>query len=551
MNIILGTKRLTPIFILVFILGCKNESQTPVPQPSPKPKKSQRLTKPPSSVKINSQLAVHEVILNSWLNINTAPRRGIYFPHGGMRDFYHQLSKHVSYGLVRELSGMSVFLKGPHGETDLDLQSDSSFGHYNPEFVKWLSKNVFPIAKDEKLRNRLQESYDSFIRPLAQIYFGTYLIIKSDPSFLREQTQNYLDHMEKTKTQKVGAFHQNFTNYIKANYGWDSYLSSSAIAFWLRRKIDGTFDIFGESLAKMLKTYDPYYYHYLKAGPQVVDPIKGPLPFFETKAIHLPNGLSVLLFKSKTVPETANFLFERIRVIGEDGTTCVGTLSNFEVVEENQCCAKKRPKFVVGRYNFNKGCDLGGNPVSILPDKIDRIVPVDYGETLENFDRWVSDTYTTPSVNRSLAIQGNYDESEIPSFRWTKSDNGKIWLDVDGRYLKPEPEQVELKNCLYEKNNEIEALYCELINNDNQSFGYSWSLVYENGELIYANGEGKGVDGYGPFHYETKDLVAVYEAQGNKFLMFRPGFVIYKLESIWIQQSRQALRYYGECDCAE
>jgi len=118
-------------------------------------------------------------------------------------------------------------------------------------------------------------------------------------------------------------------------------------------------------------------------------------------------------------------------------------------------------------------------------------------------------------------------------------------------YNQPRVEEIELKNCRYEKTDEIEALYCEPIKKEGQYYPQGWSLVYDDGELIFAHGQAYGIDGYGPFHYEKKKLVSIYETTGGKYLMFRPGFVIHKNGPIWVRLHREALQYYGECDCAD
>src|SRR5688572_10695503 len=83
-----------------------------------------------------------DLVAKAWVGIhdspNGCPDDFDYFPGGGMRIFYCHLKTIAAYDAIQKAAGMPIFLSGPHTPTQLLLDQETKFGHYNPEFVRWL-----------------------------------------------------------------------------------------------------------------------------------------------------------------------------------------------------------------------------------------------------------------------------------------------------------------------------------------------------------------------------------------------------------------------------
>lgn len=172
-----------------------------------------------------------------------------YFPDGGMRIFWCHLETLVSYPSLVEASGIQPFLSGPHTNTTLNLASEASFGHYNPAFVQWMVKYAIP-ARDVDVA-RLQPIYDKFMQDRGRLYYAAMLHLERNPDYLREQVEwldAYLAHQDRARPLD---HYDDITP--------DEWINEypPAIAFWVRRAKDGTFDGFKQGITKLLTTYDP------------------------------------------------------------------------------------------------------------------------------------------------------------------------------------------------------------------------------------------------------------------------------------------------------
>lgn len=206
-----------------------------------------------------------------WLRIGTS--KSVcddfdYFPEGGMRNFACHLGYFISYQKFIELMGVKPFLKGPHDSNQLDLFSND-FGHYNPEFVKKLSRVMIPALKDKKFRNKTRNIYKEFISPLARVHYVTYKKLSVHPEFLTDQKEKYLEAISEGDYFDYEQFYgfmskgffmspadkEDFHPYFDG--GYNGNVVKTAVVFWIRRHIDGTAPEFFKGLELLLKTYDP------------------------------------------------------------------------------------------------------------------------------------------------------------------------------------------------------------------------------------------------------------------------------------------------------
>ena len=182
--------------------------------------------------------------LNTWL------------PNRGLRGLYGHLRKEVSYKSLEKLSGMKIFVKGPHTEGKLNLESEG-FGHYNPNFPKWLRQHAIPGRKGKAMAILLQPVYDHSFRQLARTYFLAHQHVHSNPKQFEVTKRAY--KMRIKNRNSPGEFLQEafrvFANKMD-NSGYDWYEANTAPGFWVRRSIDGTDNEFHKTLEILLKTHD-------------------------------------------------------------------------------------------------------------------------------------------------------------------------------------------------------------------------------------------------------------------------------------------------------
>jgi hypothetical protein len=190
-----------------------------------------------------------------------------YWPEGGMRSFYCHLSSMISWAELQHLSPVSVFESGPHTPRRLDLRSRHGFGHYNPAFVRWLGRAFIPGARDGVFRAATQPIYDSDVKPLARIFFDTHEKLWTHRAFLDTEARRLQQQLAGSGTPVMGYgkyFSFMTPGFLSGDPGPvnsdpDGNVVDTAVAFWIRRSIDGTADLFFDNLRALLRTYDAPY----------------------------------------------------------------------------------------------------------------------------------------------------------------------------------------------------------------------------------------------------------------------------------------------------
>jgi hypothetical protein len=218
----------------------------------------------------NSEL--DSIVKKAWLNLGES--KSVcgdydYFPEGGMRNFACHLGHFISFKKFQKLIGVPVYLKGPHQAGELDLNSQTDFGRYNPAFVKKLRKVMIPAVKDKKFLKATERNYTRFISPIARIYYVTYKKIHAHPVFINIEKTEYLaavaggrnyDHEPFFFFMNPEFFTRPDTDYLFTNGfdgGYSGNVVKTAVAFWIRRNIDGTAEEFFKGLSLLVDTYDP------------------------------------------------------------------------------------------------------------------------------------------------------------------------------------------------------------------------------------------------------------------------------------------------------
>jgi hypothetical protein len=196
-----------------------------------------------------------------------------YFPGGGMKSFACHLDFSSTLVWLTRAWGKALFVDGPHQPGHLDLDNDKSFGHYNPELVRWLVDHLVPAATDPAFRERTQAIYDQQVRPLATIFDATYKKLQASPECRDREVARYQALLDGPGVPPMD--YERYFFFMNPKFcdnpdgdfdyfhargfdgGFDGNVVKTCTAFWIRRTIDGTAATFYEGLEKLRNTYEP------------------------------------------------------------------------------------------------------------------------------------------------------------------------------------------------------------------------------------------------------------------------------------------------------
>lgn len=229
------------LLLLLVPVACKKE---PPERPTPEAKS------PPA----HATPQADDPIRTAWSKLdgsaNGCPEEFDYFPNGGMRNLACHLKTVVSLADLEALGGR-VFRAGPHEKSDLVLSSERDFGRYDPRFVEWLVSHGVPGAKDEAFRARTQPVYDKALKTLARAYLRAHEQLKRNPWYAEQEREYLLEYLEKGRGTRPVDRHAELEPPEMYN------IYAPAVAFWIRRSVDGTEAQFSKGLSELLRTYDP------------------------------------------------------------------------------------------------------------------------------------------------------------------------------------------------------------------------------------------------------------------------------------------------------
>lgn len=238
----------------------------------------------PTSRKMLAQLdrkpafaALSLLVRQSWFSLPGSSDRCAqsydYFPGGGIYSFYCHTMVIKNFQPLEEALQMPIFLSGPHQLGELNRTSETSFGHYNPEFVQTLTQWAAPALKDDNFRRATQEIYNDYVQPLARIMWATYSKLRNNPDFWRQEQAYLQAYMTRKGSPNYSV--ENYFFFMHPDFipnashdnpfwpsqgfdaGYDGNVTKSAVGFWVRRAIDGTADDFAHALEQLLIVYDP------------------------------------------------------------------------------------------------------------------------------------------------------------------------------------------------------------------------------------------------------------------------------------------------------
>jgi len=230
----------------------------------------------PAEQEVAAPTFANDPIRSLWAGLsqtdNTCEGTFDYHPGGGMRIFACHMASRLSYAKLRALSGVEVFLDGPHKGKQLRLDAKRSFGRYNPAFVRWAIAHLIPAADDAAFRVATQPLYDRFVKPLATAYYLTWRKAQVEPRCFEREVERYTrflagrDDAEMPYERYFFFMNKHFCENPDGGFeffhrrGFDEDTNGNVIktaaAWWMRRTIDGTAKDWARGLTKLIRTYD-------------------------------------------------------------------------------------------------------------------------------------------------------------------------------------------------------------------------------------------------------------------------------------------------------
>jgi hypothetical protein len=170
-----------------------------------------------------------------------------YWPEGGIRIAYYHVATYASYETIVRLSPVPVFLSGPHGARKLDLGARFTFGHYNPEFIRWCYCNLSETLKHDRFVAETTELFQSNLGKTAMTYWAAYNVLNKHPEELEALLQDYKTRMA-SRNLPEGYYYNiaseeaegRFVLLKELDTSYDLNVGAPAVYFWLRRHMDGT-----------------------------------------------------------------------------------------------------------------------------------------------------------------------------------------------------------------------------------------------------------------------------------------------------------------------
>ena len=201
---------------------------------------------------------IRSVIVNLDKAKFSTVREGWSFDYGfeplaGMLNTFEYVRSLKNYEAVNKMFSMDIFLSGPHSKSKLNLTDAHSFGHYNPEFVRYFHSVINIILSEEVLISATHEKMKKYgiIHKLQRLQY-IYRHINSNKVEFNSYKNKYKKQLA-NKTWKEGSY----TGHMPKTFNQSKYWnwSESVYHFWIRRSIDGTMTLWNNIINDILNAY--------------------------------------------------------------------------------------------------------------------------------------------------------------------------------------------------------------------------------------------------------------------------------------------------------
>ncbi len=203
-------------------------------------------------------------------NLDCQERFGSYNSHFGVRGLACVANRAVPVETLAAQFPTSPFRSGPHQvnatAVDLDFYAGGEFGHYDPAFVRWVTRAAVP-GESAVVRSLIQPIYDRHVSRIARIYWlaASDLERRGFPGRLQSGPfRDYGAHLEAGTNPEASVFaftdaSERLLPMIDLEVGneWTlKYEANTAYGFWMRREVDDTRDLWRDGLRDLLERYD-------------------------------------------------------------------------------------------------------------------------------------------------------------------------------------------------------------------------------------------------------------------------------------------------------
>ena len=116
---------------------------------------------------------------------------------GGVLNKYEYVRSLFSYEDLQSMLDYPIYISGPHTKNALNLNSEYTFGHYNPKFVSELRSDVNEILINKyfiKFTKPILEKYDFLA--LLKKYKSVYIITINKPEEFKKIKTLYINGIE-------------------------------------------------------------------------------------------------------------------------------------------------------------------------------------------------------------------------------------------------------------------------------------------------------------------------------------------------------------------
>lgn len=224
---------------------------------------------------IERESKFRDLVESTWIQF---PKLGLYCEKEiSYHKIFCKIQTVLSFRKFSEYLDISIFESGPHTKYYLELNSNSDFGHYHPEFPVKLREFLLPAKNNKSLYTLTLPIYESLIQSTARDFFIVYQKLDSNPRFFRKEADRYLLLVAENRLDPyyldrfILFLYPAFTDnedpeessrfvYRKGDETIDAQIVKELVGFWIRRKVDGTDTDFILGLVDLLKLYDSEFY---------------------------------------------------------------------------------------------------------------------------------------------------------------------------------------------------------------------------------------------------------------------------------------------------
>lgn len=205
----------------------------------------------------------------AWLGLpatkSACPQHFDFFPKGGLLNFYCHAQTVLGVEQLEQLAGMPTTVAPPADAPQRSVAR--AFRNYDPRFVAWLRHALLLARYDRRFREETQPIYDAWVAPLARKWLGTRRLMLARRTWLDAEVRWTRSALERGTLPEgyYWARYDRFALPAPSDDGTfraldatsrDGNVGTSAVAFWIRRELDGSATAFTAALEELVSIYD-------------------------------------------------------------------------------------------------------------------------------------------------------------------------------------------------------------------------------------------------------------------------------------------------------